>query len=60
MTGSDNRGLALRYPKLDEEAAKTGRRIRAPEKVADLLGGTRYHDGIPVTDDPPEEQREAA
>ena len=50
-------GLAF---KLAEEAAKTWRRIRAPEKVADLLGGTRYQDGIPVTDDPPEEQRQAA
>lgn len=50
-------GLAF---KLAEEAAKTWRRIRAPEKVAELLGGTRYQDGIPVTDDPPEEQREAA
>ena len=50
-------GLAF---KLAEEAAKTWRRIRAPEKVADVLGGTRYQDGIPVPDDPPEEQREAA
>jgi putative transposase len=50
-------GLAF---KLAEEAAKTWRRIRAPEKVAELLGGTRYQDGIPVTDNPPEEQREAA
>ena len=32
-------GLAF---KLAEEAAKTWRRIRAPEKVADVLGGTRY------------------
>ncbi|MBK8639597.1 MAG: hypothetical protein IPN92_15465 [Chromatiaceae bacterium] len=53
-------GLAF---KLSEEAAKTWRRIRAPEKVAELLGGARYADGIPVSDDPPEtqeEQREAA
>jgi transposase-like protein len=50
-------GLAF---KLAEEAVKTWRRLRAPEKVAELLRGTRYHDGIPVTDDPPEEQREAA
>ncbi|UHD14597.1 IS256 family transposase [Thiocapsa bogorovii] len=53
-------GLAF---KMSEEAAKTWRRIRAPEKVAELLGGTRYEDGIPVSDDPPEtqeEQREAA
>jgi transposase-like protein len=50
-------GLAF---KLAEEAAKTWRRIRAPEKVAELLAGMRYEDGIPVPDDPPEEQREAA
>ena len=50
-------GLAF---KLAEEAAKGWRRIRAPEKVADLLGGAHYADGIPVPDDPPEEQREAA
>jgi hypothetical protein len=48
---------------MSEEAAKTWRRIRAPEKVAELLGGTQYEDGVPVSDDPPEtpeEQREAA
>jgi len=50
-------GLAF---KLAEEAAKSWRRIRAPEKVAELLAGTRYKDGIPVTDDPSEQQREAA
>lgn len=50
-------GLAF---KLAEEAAKTWRRIRAPEKVAELLRGARYNDGLPVTDDPPEEQRNAA
>jgi hypothetical protein len=46
--------------KLAEEAAKSWRRIRAPEKVAELLAGTRYEDGLPVIDDPPEKQREAA
>ena len=51
--------LALAF-KMAEEAAKTWRRIRAPEKVAELLGGARYNDGLPVTDDPPEEQRDAA
>ena len=50
-------GLAF---KLAEEAAKSWRRIRAPEKVAELLGGARYNDGFPVTDDRPEEQRNAA
>ena len=50
-------GLAF---KLTEEAAKSWRRIRAPERLADLLNGTVYEDGIPVTDDPSESQREAA
>lgn len=50
-------GLAF---KLSEEAAKSWRRIRAPEQVAELLAGTRYQDGTPVPDDPPEKQREAA
>jgi hypothetical protein len=53
-------GLAF---KSSEEAAKTWRRIRAPENVAELFGGERYDDGIPVSDDPPEnqeKQREAA
>ncbi len=48
---------------MSEEAAKSWRRIRAPEKVAELLRGVRYEDGVPVPDDPPdakEEQREAA
>jgi transposase-like protein len=48
-------GLAF---KMSEEAAKTWRRIRAPEKVAELLGGARYDDGSPVPDDPPETQEE--
>ena len=51
-------GLAF---KLAEEAAKTWRRIRAPEKAVDVLAGRRYQDGIAVPDDPQGEgQREAA
>jgi transposase-like protein len=54
-------GLAF---KLSQEAAKSWRRIRAPQKVAELLDGMCYEDGIPVPDGPPEsteeEQREAA
>jgi transposase-like protein len=60
VTRSTFLGLAF---KLAEEAAKTWRRLRAPEKVAELLGGARYQDGMRVPDDPPdaeEEQREAA
>ena len=52
-------GLAF---KLAEEAAKSWRRIRAPETLTERLAGTRYEDGIPVTvtDNPPEEIRDAA
>lgn len=50
-------GLAF---KLSEEAAKSWRRIRSPEKLAELLSGTTYEDGIPVDDDLPEKQRDAA
>ena len=50
-------GLAV---KLAEAAAKSWRRIRAPEKLKDLLTGTRYEDGIPVMGNPPDEQRDAA
>jgi transposase-like protein len=60
VTRSTFLGLAF---KLAEEAAKTWRRLRAPEKVAELLGGARYQDGMRVPDDPPDaeaEQREAA
>ena len=54
--------LALAF-KLAEEAAKTWRRIRIPEKVAKLLAGACYKGGMPVPDNPPdaqEEQRKAA
>ena len=57
MTRNTFLGLAF---KLAQEAAKFWRRIRAPEKLKDLLSGTRYDDGISVTDEPLEEQREAA
>jgi hypothetical protein len=60
VTRATFRGLAF---KMSEEAVKTWRRIRAPEKVAALSGGARDEDGVPVSNDPPEtheEQREAA
>lgn len=53
VTRSTFLGLAF---KMAEEAAKTWRRIRAPEQVAALLAGARYEDGVPVPDDPPENQ----
>ena len=60
MTGSAFLGLAF---KKADEAGKTWRRLRAPDKVAELLAGVCYQDGMRVPDDPPdadEEQREAA
>jgi hypothetical protein len=41
-------------------AAKSWRRIRTPEKVADVLAGTTYENGIPVIDNRPEELRDVA
>jgi|GEM_PF-3542363 len=60
VTGSAFLGLAF---KKADEAGKTWRRLRAPDKVAELLAGVCYQDGMRVPDDPPdadEEQREAA
>jgi transposase-like protein len=50
-------GLAF---KLIEEAEKTWRQIRGATKIAELLKGTVFKDGEPVTDNPPAEQRLAA
>ena len=50
-------GLAF---KLVQEAQKTWRRIRAPERLAEMINGTVFKDGLPVSDDPPEQQRVAA
>jgi len=50
-------GLAF---KLMEEAAKSWRRIRGAERIPELLHGVVFEDGIPVTDDPPEQQVLAA
>lgn len=48
-------GLAF---KLAEEAAKTWRRITAPQKVQELLGGTRYENGVAVGAAPPETEQQ--
>ena len=56
---SRNTFLGLDF-QIAEEAAKSWRRIRPQEEVAELLAGTRYKDGTPVPNDPPEQQREAA
>ncbi len=50
-------GLAF---KLMEEAEKSWRRIRGGNKIAPLLAGVLFKDGIPVKDDPPEQQKLAA
>jgi putative transposase len=50
-------GLAF---KLIESAEKSWRRIRAPEKVASLLEGISFKDGLPVTDSTPAQQPLAA
>ena len=50
-------GLAF---KLIESAEKSWRRIRAPEKVASLLEGVPFIDGLPVTDSTPAQQPLAA
>ncbi len=42
------------------EAEKSWRRIRSPERLADLTKGTAFKDGIPVPDSPPEQQHIAA
>jgi putative transposase len=50
-------GLAF---KLVQEAQKSWRRIRGIERIAELLAGMVFKDGIPAPDDPPERQRMAA
>ncbi|OYR25101.1 IS256 family transposase [Brucella grignonensis] len=50
-------GLAF---KLIESAEQSWRRIRAPEKIAALLEGIPFKDGLPVTDSTPAQQPLAA
>jgi hypothetical protein len=50
-------GLAF---KLIESAEQSWRRIRAPEKIALLLEGITFKDGLPVTDSTPPQQPLAA
>jgi transposase-like protein len=50
-------GLAF---KLVQEAQKSWRRIRGAERIAELLDGMVFKDGIPAPDNPPERQRIAA
>jgi len=46
--------LALAF-KLVQEAEKTWRRIRGANRIPDLMHGIVFEDGIPVTDNPPEQ-----
>jgi putative transposase len=50
-------GLAF---KLVQEAQKSWRRIRGIERIAELVKGMVFKDGLPVSDNPPEQQRMAA
>lgn len=50
-------GLAF---KLMEEAEKTWRKIRGADKIGALLAGVPFKDGLPVQDNPPEQQKLAA
>jgi putative transposase len=47
-------GLAF---KLIEEAEKSWRKIRGADKIAALLNGLPFKDGILVQDNPPEQQK---
>jgi putative transposase len=50
-------GLAF---KLMEQAEKSWRKIRGADKIGPLLDGVPFKDGIPVQDDPSEQQKLAA
>lgn len=50
-------GLAF---KLVQEAEKSWRRIRGVERIADLVKGMVFKDGVPALDDLPEQQQIAA
>ena len=50
-------GLAF---KLIEEAEKSWQKIRGADKIAILLSGVPFKDGLPVQDNPPDQQKLAA
>jgi transposase-like protein len=50
-------GLAF---KLVQQAQKSWRRIQGADRIADLLKGTVFKDGVPAPDNPPEPQKMAA
>jgi len=52
---------ALLQPRQQVQQAEKGwRRIRGIERIADLLNGMHFKDGIPVPDDPSQQQTMAA
>ena len=57
VTRSTFLGLAF---KLVQEAQKSWRRIRAVERIAELLAGTVFRDEVPAPVDDPQQQRLAA
>ena len=57
VTRSTFLGLAF---KLVQEAQKSWRRIRGVERIAELLAGTVFRDGVPAPVDDPQQQRLAA
>ena len=57
VTRSTFLGLAF---KLVQEAEKSWRRIRGVERIAELLSGTVFKDGVPVTPDDMQQQQVAA
>jgi putative transposase len=57
VTRSTFLGLAF---KLVQEAQRSWRRIRAVERIAELLAGTVFRDGVPAPVDDPQQQRLAA
>jgi len=57
VTRSTFLGLAF---KLVQEAEKSWRRIRGVERIAELLAGTIFRDGVPAPVDEPEQQQLAA
>jgi putative transposase len=54
VTRSTFLGLAF---KLVHEAEKSWRRIRAVERIAELLAGNVFNDGVPASVDDPQQQR---
>ena len=47
--------LGLAFKRL-EEAEKSWRRIRGATRIPELLEGVIFEDGVPVSDDPPEQE----